>query len=254
MPRSVPVKPALVNAARQAGGIWETRALLNTPPDRPVHRLPFWWRAAVVPLAAFVRTWLMTLRMEAPAEDLRNITRSGEPIIFVLWHNRLFMVPELARRYRRGHPIYGLVSASRDGALLSALFSALGIHTVRGSSSRLGHEATTELVEVLRAGNDVGITPDGPRGPAYEMKPGALTVARRVQAVVMLIGMDFESSWRAPSWDGFHLPMPFSRVHLRCVAAQADAVDDRDEVARRLGERLVEINPDRKPAPVRRRA
>ena len=138
--------------------------------------------------------------------------------------------------------------------MLSAFFSAVGIHTVRGSSSRLGHEATTELVEVLRAGNDVGITPDGPRGPAYEMKPGALTVARRVQAVVMLVGMDFESSWRAPSWDGFHVPLPFSRVHLRCVAAQAYAVDDRDEAARRFGELLVEINPDRKPATVRRRA
>ena len=70
----------------------------------------------------------------------------------------------------------------------------------------------------------------------------------------MLVGMDFESSWRAPSWDGFHVPLPFSRVHLRCVAAQAYAVDDRDEAARRFGELLVEINPDRKPATVRRRA
>jgi hypothetical protein len=196
----------------------------------------------------------MTLRIEIPEEDLRNVTRSGEPIIFVLWHNRLFIVPELVRRYRRRHRLYGLVSASRDGALLSALFSAVGINTVRGSSSRLGHEAASALVEVLRDGNDVGITPDGPRGPVYEMKDGALTVARRVQAVVMLLGMDFESSWRAPSWDGLHVPWPFSRVRLRCVAVSADALDDRDEAARRLRERLVEINPDRKPAPVRRRA
>lgn len=228
--------------------------MLNTPPDRTVHRLPLWSRAAVVLLAAVVRMWLMTLRIVAPAEDVRNIKRFGQPIVFVLWHNRLFAISELARRYRSGHPIYGLVSASRDGAWLSAFFAAVGIRTVRGSSSRLGQEAATALVEVLRAGNDVGITPDGPRGPAYELKPGALTVARRAQALVMLVGMDFESSWRVPSWDGFHVPMPFSRVHIRCVVAEADAVDDRDETAHRLGERLVGINPDRKPSPVRRRA
>jgi lysophospholipid acyltransferase (LPLAT)-like uncharacterized protein len=84
---------------------------------------------------------------------------------------------------------------------------------VRGSSSRLGREAAKALVDVMRAGDDVGITPDGPRGPVYEMKPGALIVARRAQAAVVLVGMDFESSWRLPSWDGFHLsrsPSPAS--------------------------------------------
>jgi len=228
-------------------------APLNTPPERPVQRLPLWLRAAVLPLAAVVRIWLMTLRLALPAEDLRNITRAGEPIIFVLWHNRLFAAAEMVRRFRRGHPIYALVSPSRDGAWLGAFFSAVGMRAVRGSSSRLGHEATSALVEVLRAGNDVGVTPDGPKGPVYEMKPGALIVARRARATVMLIGMDFESSWRLASWDGFHLPAPFSRVHVRCVAVEPDAGDDRDEAARSLGGRLAGINPDRRPAPVRRR-
>jgi|CZKI01.1.fsa_nt_gi lysophospholipid acyltransferase (LPLAT)-like uncharacterized protein len=196
----------------------------------------------------------MTLRMAFPAEDLRNITLLGEPIIFVLWHNRLFVAAELVRRFRGGHPLYGLVSASRDGAWLATFFSIAGLKAVRGSSSRLGREAATALVEELRDGNDVGITPDGPRGPVYEMKPGALIVARRARARVMLVGMDYESSWRLPSWDGFHVPKPFSRVHMRCVPVEAGALDDRDEAARQLGGRLAEINPDRKPAPVRRRA
>ena len=196
----------------------------------------------------------MTLRITIPADDFRNFTLTGRPIIFVLWHNRLFAVAEMARRYRRGHPVYGLVSASRDGAWLSAFFSAVGIRAVRGSSSRFGREAASTLVDVLRAGNDVGITPDGPLGPVYEMKPGALVVARRAQTVVMLVGMDFESSWRLPSWDGFHVPVPFSRVRVRCMAVESSALDDRDEAARLLGGHLAEINPDRKPAPVRRRA
>jgi len=196
----------------------------------------------------------MTLRLEIPGEDLRNFTLLGEPIIFVLWHNRLFMAPEMARRYRRGNPLYGLVSASRDGAWLTVLLSSAGVRSVRGSSSRFGREAATDLVEELRAGNDVAITPDGPLGPAYEMKPGALVVARRARTRLMLVGFDFVSSWRMPSWDGFHIPKPFSSVNIRCVAVEADALRDRDEATRRVGERLCEINPDRRPAPVRRPA
>ncbi len=254
MLRSVPTKPAFVNAARQARAICETSAALNTPPERHLHRLPLWRRAAVWPLAVAGRLWTSTLRISISAEDLRSATQAGQPTLYILWHNRLFVIPEMVRRFRVGRPIYALISASRDGAWLSAYFSSAGLKAVRGSSSRLGREAATALVEELRAGNDVGITPDGPRGPAYELKPGALIVARRARTRVMLIGLDFESSWRLPSWDGFHLPKPFSRVHMRCVAVDSDALRDRDEAARELGARLAEINPDRKPAPVRRRA
>ena len=77
--------------------------------------------------------------------------------------------------------------------------------------------------------------------------------ARRSHSRVVLAGFDYESSWRVPSWDGFHLPKPFSRVHLRIVQVGAEEMEDRDEAARRLGARLAEINPDRRPAPVRSR-
>jgi hypothetical protein len=254
MLRSVPAKPAFVNAARQARVICETSAALNTPPERHLHRLALWRRAAVWPLAVVSRLWSSTLRISISAEDLRSVNQAGQPTLYILWHNRLFVAPEMVRRFRVGRPIYALISASRDGAWLSAYFSFAGLKAVRGSSSRLGREAATALVEELRAGNDVGITPDGPRGPAYELKPGALIVARRARTRVMLIGLDFESSWRLPSWDGFHLPKPFSRVHMRCVAVGSDLLRDRGEAARELGARLAEINPDRKPAPVRRRA
>ncbi len=219
-----------------------------------MHLLPLWRRVAVWPLVAIVRLWSMTIRLSVPEEDLRNITLLGHPTLFVLWHNRLFLAPDIVRRFRQGEPLYALISASRDGAWLSAFLSSAGVREVRGSSSRLGREAAASLIEELRAGHDVGITPDGPRGPLYEMKSGALTVARRAGSRVLLTGMDFESSWRLPSWDGFHLPKPFSRVHARFVAIEGDELEDRDDAARRLGARLAEINPDRKPAPVRRRA
>jgi lysophospholipid acyltransferase (LPLAT)-like uncharacterized protein len=227
---------------------------LNIPDDRPAHRLALWRRAAVWPLAALVRLWARTLRVSIPEEDRRIVTLQGRPTIFVLWHNRLLIAADLARRFRGGHPMCGLISASRDGGWLSAFYASAGVKPVRGSSSRLGREAANALIEELRAGHDVGITPDGPRGPVYEMKPGAIIVARRSGSRLILAGIDYESSWRLPSWDGFHLPMPFSRVHLRIVEVGAAEMDDRDQAARLLGARMVEINPDRKPAPVRKRA
>jgi hypothetical protein len=86
------------------------------------------------------------------------------------------------------------------------------------------------------------------------MKPGTLIVARRARARIVLAGFDFESSWRLASWDGFHLPKPFSIVHMRFQAPAPDEFDDSDEAARDLGRRLAALNPDRRPAPLRRPA
>ncbi|HXN35147.1 MAG TPA: DUF374 domain-containing protein [Opitutaceae bacterium] len=208
----------------------------------------------VWPLAALMRLWAMTIRLSIPEKDRRVISDTAQPTIFVLWHNRLFMVAEIVRRFRGGHPVHGLVSASKDGAWLSAYYMVAGLGAVRGSSSRLGREAATALVGTLRSGDDIGITPDGPRGPVYEMKPGAVIVARRAQARVVLIGMEFESAWRLPSWDGFHVPRPFSRVHMRFEELGHEQFQDPAEDARLLGERLAAMNPDRKSIPFRRRA
>jgi lysophospholipid acyltransferase (LPLAT)-like uncharacterized protein len=175
---------------------------------------------------------------------LRNYEKRDEPVALVLWHNRLFLSAEILRRFRHGRPAYALVSASRDGAWLAAFFSLVGMHTVRGSSSRLGREAANALVGVLRAGHDIGVTPDGPRGPCYELKPGALIVARRTQAPLLVIGAEFSSAWRLKSWDGFYLPKPFSRVRMRCGLVPADALADRDGAAEALRAQLLAINPD----------
>ncbi len=187
----------------------------------------------------------MTLRFEASAEDLRNWMKKDEPVAIVLWHNRLFLSSEIVRRYRQGRPVYALVSASQDGAWLTAFFATAGLRTVRGSSSRMGREAANALVDVLRAGHDVGITPDGPRGPCYELKPGAVIVTRRTRTPILAIGGEFESAWRLRSWDRFYIPKPFSRVRMRCELITADELSDRDAALQRLHERLVAINPDR---------
>jgi lysophospholipid acyltransferase (LPLAT)-like uncharacterized protein len=195
-------------------------------------------------LALLLKLWGRSLRFETTPADLRAFTKNDEPVAIVLWHNRLFLSAEIVRRYRQGRPAHALVSASQDGAWLSAFFSLAGMRTVRGSSSRLGREAATALVEVLRSGHDIGITPDGPRGPCYDFKPGALIVTRRTRTPLLLIGAEFESAWQLRSWDRFYLPKPFSRVRMRCHHVPATELQNRDAATAAIAAQLLALNPD----------
>ncbi len=210
-----------------------------------MHKIFGWRRAALWPFGVLLRLWGRTLRFDLTPQDLANYTKNDKPVAIILWHNRLFLAAEIVRRFRQGRPAYALVSASQDGAWLTAFFSLAGLGTVRGSSSRLGREAASALVDVLRDGYDVGITPDGPRGPCYDLKPGAVIVPRRTRAPVLLIGAEFQSAWRLKSWDRFYVPKPFSRVRMRCEMLTSEQLADRDAGLALMRERLLAINPDR---------
>lgn len=220
-------------------------------PDRTVYGIAGWKRAVLFPLGLLVRAWGASLRIQISETSLRNVTKRDEPVAFVLWHNRLFIVSEVFRRYRGGRPISALISASRDGAWLAAFFDLVGIHNVRGSSSRFGREAVTALVDEIRAGKDIGITPDGPRGPCYELKPGALIVSRRTQTPILLLSATYETAWQLGSWDRFYVPLPFSRVRLLCQLVRPEELADRDRGAEALQSRLMAMTHD---APKARRA
>lgn len=209
------------------------------------HEVSGWRRLLFWPLGLAIKLWGLTWRIEATPASVAAISKDDGPIAIVLWHNRLLITAEVFRRYRNHRPIYGLVSASKDGAWLAAFFRAVGIRSVRGSSSRGGREAAMALSAVLKAGHDIGITPDGPRGPRYDFKPGGLIVARRAGVPVVLLGGEFESAWRLRSWDGFCVPRPFSRVRMRCeVVEAAELAGDRDQVVERLSVALRRLNPD----------
>jgi lysophospholipid acyltransferase (LPLAT)-like uncharacterized protein len=242
--------------SRPAGLAWRARVFArqqgivtscNHPTDPAaglVHGISGWRRLVVWPLALLVRLWGRSLRFEIAPEDLRNLTKRDEPVAFIIWHNRLFLVAEIARRFRQGRPVYSLVSASRDGAWLDAFFSQVGMHTVRGSSHNLGREAVVVLIAKLLAGDDIGVTPDGPRGPCYEFKAGALVVARRAGVPALLLGGQFSSAHRLKSWDGFFLPRPFSRVRIFCAVVPAVELRDRGVTTQELQRRMRELNPD----------
>jgi lysophospholipid acyltransferase (LPLAT)-like uncharacterized protein len=171
-----------------------------------------------------LQVWARTLRYEV--DDRAGIL--GKPVtenfIGVTWHNRLLILPSVLRRFfpdRRGA---ALISASRDGDLLTDAIKRFGFDVVRGSSSRLGASAILQLCEVLASGSDVVITPDGPRGPAYELGPGMVFLAQKSGAAVLPMNMEYSSCWRIRSWDRFIVPKPFATV--RVIIGQPHHVRD----------------------------
>ena len=137
--------------------------------------------------------------------------------VVLLWHNRLALALATFRRVCPHLKLTALVSASGDGAALSTVMDWLGIATVRGSSSRRAVEATRELLEVLQAGSNVVITPDGPRGPVYVLKEGAAELARTQTPVTYLVGFRCSRAWTLGSWDRFIVPQPFATIHVDLI-------------------------------------
>ncbi|MCH2155519.1 MAG: lysophospholipid acyltransferase family protein [Opitutales bacterium] len=182
---------------------------------RDVHHIEWWRGLLLFPLAGLLRLWCLTLRFHLSERDRDTMLNTPGPVVFLLWHNRLFVAAEVYRRLRRGYQVSGLISASKDGAWLSAFFSLMGIGTVRGSRNYRGTQALRELAAHVKRGGDIAITPDGSRGPIYEMKPGALLPAR-LAGTVIIVSCRFSRYRRLSSWDRFYIPMPFSSVYLRC--------------------------------------
>ena len=174
------------------------------------------WRARWLIAVGFrlLQIWARTLRYEI--DDRLGVV--GKPInenyIAALWHNRLLLISYVLKRFTPHRPGAGLISASRDGDLVTDLTERFGFDVVRGSSSRLGASAILELTAVLASGRDVLITPDGPRGPAYDLGPGIIFLAQKSGAAVVPINMEYSAYWRVKSWDKFVLPRPFSKVRV----------------------------------------
>lgn len=161
-----------------------------------------------------LQIWTRTLRFEIDDQAKVVGTPPNERYIGALWHNRLLLLPTILKRYLPNRQGAALISPSRDGALLADLVERFDYEVVRGSSSRQGASAVRQLAEVIASGRDVVMTPDGPRGPAYELGRGIVFLAQQSGAAVVSINLEYSSCWRLKTWDRFILPKPFSTVRV----------------------------------------
>jgi len=168
---------------------------------------PLVGRLGAALLGLLAATWRYRVRGWEHVEDAHRLHR---PIVYVLWHSRI--LPLLYSRRREGIAL--LISRHADGAHLAQLSARWGYHVVRGSSKRGGDVGLLGLVRHLRDGAEVALTPDGPRGPAERVKPGAVAAAQHGAALVIAVGARASSAWWLRSWDRFCLPKPFTTIEV----------------------------------------
>ncbi len=154
----------------------------------------------------------LTIEMVDHARILR--VRKRQPLVWTFWHNRMFLLPYMHQLWVPDMPACILSSPSGDGQIIADICSEFRIKPVRGSSSRKGLSALIALADLAREGYDVGITPDGPRGPCYHLNPGPLKVAQLTGALVMPMHVQYDRPWTLKTWDRFQIPRPFSKVRI----------------------------------------
>ena len=167
-------------------------------------------RAAIRRLAPlYIRLVFRTTRWRWLGYELmERWAASGQTAIYCFWHNRMTMMVYARRTPRRHHM---LISSHPDGRMIAGIIAQFGIATIFASSSRGGRDGVRQAIAVLRAGEPLCLTPDGPRGPRMRTGFGPIDLARR--AGLPLLPVTFSTSRRrvVASWDRFILPLPFGR-------------------------------------------
>jgi lysophospholipid acyltransferase (LPLAT)-like uncharacterized protein len=183
-------------------------------------------RAIAATGAVVIRVLGHSWRIQTLAGEHLDAARSGgKPVLFVFWHGRLLPLSFT----HRARQIHVLASQHADGEMLGQTIRRLGFGHVRGSSTRGGARAIMELVEKVRAGYDLGLTVDGPRGPRHIVKPGVAEIAKVTGSPILPITTASHRHRTFSSWDAFQLPHLFSRVVVRYGAPIYVAPDaDRD--------------------------
>jgi hypothetical protein len=136
--------------------------------------------------------------------------------IIALWHNRLFYTVITLRDKvaAHGHDILAIISQSNDAEFIARCTEIWGAFTARGSSTRGGIGALKRIIKYVRLHFHPLITPDGPKGPVYEVKDGLPVIAQMTGLPIVPMCYDTRRKWVFASWDRFMVPWPFSKVHL----------------------------------------
>jgi lysophospholipid acyltransferase (LPLAT)-like uncharacterized protein len=180
-----------------------------------------------------------TLRVEwLGEENVESVRRQKKSVIYAFWHGRMLILTYS----HRNRKIHVLISQHRDGEYIARIIHRLGFVSVRGSTTRGGSKALFEMCEKTAAGFDVAVTPDGPKGPGFEVHPGTVYIAQRSGMPIVPITNSAKDRWNLSSWDRFLIPKPFSRTVIMLgkpiYVAPESTPEQLEEKRRELEQRL----------------
>ncbi|MCJ7765435.1 MAG: lysophospholipid acyltransferase family protein [Thiovulaceae bacterium] len=135
-----------------------------------------------------------------------------EPFIMASWHGDLLFQPYLYFKLRKKPNVSIVISEHFDGQIIARIVSYMKLHTIHGSTTRSGAKVLIAAMRVLKNGGDIGITPDGPKGPRHEVADGIVVMAQKTNTKIVIFSCVPKSYWQFKSWDRFTIPKPFTRL------------------------------------------
>ena len=182
-----------------------------------------------------------TIRYETEDwENFENIERAGKIPIYSFWHNRIFA----GTYFFRERGIVIITSQSFDGEYIARFIQRFGYGAVRGSSTRGGVGALVKMIRLSKKKLPMGFSVDGPRGPRYVAKTGAVLLAKKTGNPLMPFVFECEKFWTLNNWDKMQIPKPFTRaklfigkpVYVAKDADEAEIENKRLELQKKLDE------------------
>jgi hypothetical protein len=144
------------------------------------------------------------------------------PLIIAFWHNRLVMIPAMAKRIKNSYPNYNFMTlASRhgDGRIVGRVMQKFSLISILGStkdgrkaSRGIDFSSLRQILDGLKRGYSLGITPDGPRGPNQKINGDIINIARIANAKIVAVSYSSSNFIIFNSWDLFKLPLPFGKL------------------------------------------
>ena len=172
---------------------------------------------------------------DIPGWESFEIAYKNRPAtIMAFWHNRIFLMTH----YWCGEGGNIMVSKSFDGEYISRTAQRFGYGVIRGSSSRGGSRALKQMSRLLKRGNTMVFTIDGPKGPRYKVKPGALLLAKQTGVPIVPISVEAKKFWTIKSWDKLQIPKPFTKARVFVSEPIFIAEDSDAEILRKKRKEL----------------
>ncbi len=149
---------------------------------------------------------------------------SEEQHIIACWHSDLLMIP-IYRHIRPNRAASAIISQHKDGEIVAKVLAYLSIKSLRGSSRKGARKVLLEAIRAIRNGEEVQVSPDGPKGPRYHINDGVVALAQKGDLPIMIIGYRADRYWQLKSWDQFVIPKPFAKIDFYIQSFSVDGLE-----------------------------
>jgi len=183
----------------------------------------------IVPPMIYV---LMRLIWWTSKKNFHNSEAVGdEQHVCVTWHGELFMTPQAYRHIHKKHPASAIISSHFDGTLIAGTLGFLKIRPLRGSSRKGGKQVLLQAFKSIKSGEEVLITPDGPKGPRHFMHDGAIGIALKSKLPIFVMNYKAKKYWQLKSWDKFVIPYLFTQIdfYMQSISLEGMEIEEAKE-------------------------